>query len=108
MERDLAVIKRLLTEMGFKSQDARENVWRHEISDLIVFNIDEHINFRNYQLGVCGDNGVLEPTYAFTQSQISNKAFVIARILKAVAQESYKTGRNELRSELGQLLTQEA
>lgn len=108
MERDLTVIKGVLADMGFRSRGDRENTWEHEISNLIVFNIDDDINFTNYQLVSQGSMGALVPSYTFSQDQINNESFVVARILKAVAQNGYKTGRNELRSELGQLLAQEA
>ena len=108
MERDLTVIKSVLSDMGFEPRDDRQNVWKHKMSHLVVFDIDQCINFKGYIVNrQSPTEGEIYPQYTFSQEQINDRAFVTARILKAVAQYGYTTGRNELRQELSGLLAQE-
>ena len=108
MERDLTVVKSVLSDMGFKPRDNQENVWEHETSHLAVFDIDQCINFKGYVINQKSPtDGETYARYMFSQERIDDRAFVTARILKAVAQYGYTTGRNELRQELSGLLAQE-
>jgi hypothetical protein len=109
MERDLTIVKNVLSDMGFKPRNEQENFWEHEMSDLIVFDINNDINFTTYKALPSEINGLpattFTLTYQFSQEKINDKSFVTARVLKAVAQNGYKVGRNNLRQELATLIT---